>query len=459
MDALCQAVDIVVTDHGEDLSKFLIIDKANQTKEINLTEVSRSSSTHSTCETSDDEEHMNTKKHVSPWNWRNENSFSDFTIEVVIMDAVSHSSYRPVQIFRVHKIVLSMGDKKSRYFAKLFQQVDQQRNSHDNDYAHNKCQIQLSALTAKAIPIFLDYMYSVPANPSIFFTSENASSLYYISRILQVDRLRKEVKLFWQEDVALSNCLLYFRHATLLNERKIQDAVVRTCILNLSKIKLNSDILVHYDALPLWLNIAASRHRTRSTHESFHLNVLIACFCKLHQQLLTFDIFIKLTDIKYLPSIHQQVAGPLLDLCKVFEATKKPSVDSQSILLNLQIRCLDSLAESWDVCAINPSFHQILTKLNASELSYLLMTSLATAHDEIGVLRIQKQKIVEQNALLQQSHDSILKELDFVIQDRNICNKELNFMKRKHEGDVDELEPVLKRTYETGTSDASVKNC
>jgi BTB/POZ domain len=458
MDALCEAVDIVVTDHGGDLRKFFRSNKAMQTKETNLTEISHSSSTHSVYETSDDEEHTNAKKDAAPLNWRNQSKSTDFTIEVVIVDAVCHSSYRPVQVYHVHKNVLVAGDKRSLYFAKLFQQMDRHRNSHDNYFAHSKCQIQLAALTAKAIPIFLDYVYSASTNPSIFFTSENASSLYYLARLLQVDRLRQEVKQFWQKDIALANCLLYYRHASLLNKRKIQEAVVHTCIKHLSKIKLHSDILVHYDALPLWLNIVASCYRTNSPQESLRLSILIACFCKLHQELLTFDVFIKLTDAKYLPSIHQQVAGPLLDLCKVFEAAKKPSVDSQSVLLNLRIRCLDSLAESWEVCAVNPSFHQILTKLNASELSYLLMTSLATAHDEVSALKSQGESLVEQNARLQQSRDSVVKELDFVIQDRNICSNELKCMKRKHEDDVDDLERAMKKPCATDDRGSPVRN-
>jgi BTB/POZ domain len=445
MEALCEAVDIVITD-ACNLNKLL-----NQTSncnsqfdsEKNLTEISCSSSP-STCDTSDDEEPMGATFQLNPnsrLNWRlnSKNSYTDYTIEVIINDDNHNrtTNFRHVNLYHVHKSVLAMGNKRSRYFANLFQVNYQRCDDIDEEYLFNKCQLHLTTDSAKVFPTLLDYLYSIPNNEMNYITMENVTALYHLGNLLQIDLLRYEAKQFWKNNMTISNCLFYYQESKKLNEPKIKQAVIRTCISSFSQMNLQSNILLDFEALPLWVDIAESRHRTNSSNENLRISVLIACFCKIHREFLRYDDFVRLTDAKCLPLIHHQVACPLLEVSKEFETTKGCDVSRSRDLVSLNIRCLDALAKAWEHCAVNPNFHRTLTNLNVAELSYLFATSLTAAHDEIRPLRNQQKIVTDQNVILQQSRVAVSKEVDFVIQDRNVCCTELKSMKRKRLDDFD----------------------
>jgi len=82
------------------------------------------------------------------WRMDPHESRSDWTIEVVVGEK-THGTYH------VHQNILSVGPKRSEYFAHLFQ------NDNFAEQQTRLSRIRLELLAAKAFPAMLDYLYSL----------------------------------------------------------------------------------------------------------------------------------------------------------------------------------------------------------------------------------------------------------------------------------------------------------
>ena len=80
--------------------------------------------------------------------WRGDplQTFSDWTIIVATSEFDSKT-------YHVHKSILSVGPRSSRYFSKLFLEGSQRHNK-----AQSSTRIELDEQDADAFPLFLDFM-------------------------------------------------------------------------------------------------------------------------------------------------------------------------------------------------------------------------------------------------------------------------------------------------------------
>jgi BTB/POZ domain len=333
-------------------------------------------------------------------NWRNDpkQSFSDCTIEVVLKsthDTLPHVFTRPsgnpnvpvpnskVRTYHVHRSVLAYGQRRSLYFVKLFQKNYVQSNDDtDEEELYRKCRIYLSKDVAKVFPALLDYLYTMDDEASNVITSDNIIQLHFLSKILQITCLRSDTEKFYEKDMSIGNCYRYYTQAHALNGQKIMKAVTTLVINNLSKIKLQSDLLTDFRALSLWKHVVQSKYRSNTVNESIQISTLVACFCKLHRKLLQKDDFIRLTDVRYMPVIHYQVALPLLEISKELRTT-----ESTGTLNRLQTRCLDAFVQSWKIWMTSPNFQQALSKLDVFELYYLLNSALNNSEEKAPLIQ------------------------------------------------------------------------
>ena len=333
-------------------------------------------------------------------NWRNDptQSYSDCTIEVALKsthDTLPHMFTRPsanpnapvpkskVRIYHVHRSVLAYGQRRSLYFVKLFQKNYVQTNDDtDEEQLYRKCRIYLSKDAAKVFPALLDYLYSMDADASNFITSDNIIQLHFLSKILQISCLRSDTEKFYEKDMSIMNCYRYYTQAHALNGQKIMKAVTTMVINNLSKIKLHSELLTDYRALSLWKHVVQSKYRSNTVNESIQISTLIACFCKLHRRSIQKEDFIRLTDVRYMPVIHYQVASPLLEISKELRTT-----ETTGTLNRLQTRCLDAFVQSWKVWMTSPNFSQALSKLDVFELYYLLNSALNNSEEKAPLIQ------------------------------------------------------------------------
>jgi hypothetical protein len=330
-------------------------------------------------------------------NWRlhPRESYSDCTIEIVLKsvnDPMTHIFTRPTSIapptsqkvytYHVHRSVLAYGGKRSMYFVKLFQRNYEQCNDAEEENLYKKCHLYLTKDVAKTFPTLLDYMYATEDTQAQLITRHNVISLHFLSKILQITCLRSQTEKFYEDDMSILNCYTYYQHAHATNGQKIMKAATKIVIENLSKIKLQSDLLTDFNAITLWKHVVQARHRKNTDNESIQISTLITCFCKLHRKVITKEDFMKLTDVRFLPVVHYQVALPLLELSKELR-----TIETTGNLSKLQMRCLDSFVNSWKVWMANPSFQQTLSKLDVYELYYLLNKALENSGEAAPVIK------------------------------------------------------------------------
>ena len=124
---------------------------------------------------------------TSRLNWRMdpEESYSDWSIEILVGEKI----YRT---YHVHKAILSMGSKRSEYFARLFS------NKNLKEHEAQRSRIELEELAAKAFPVMLDYVYSLWGDKPPMIT-KNAVILHYLGGYFEVRGLRKKARDFWEE--------------------------------------------------------------------------------------------------------------------------------------------------------------------------------------------------------------------------------------------------------------------
>lgn len=280
------------------------------------------------------------------WRQNPEDSLSDWTIEIIVVDENSNSSSNDKKngsntLFHVHKVALAVGARKCEYFGRLFLGAFSE--------SQNACsRIELHPLAAAAFPNFLDYVYF----DDLSITTENATSLHYLGRYFENRRLRWEAKQFWKRDMTMESMGTYYAHAAVFHDDKITDAVVEMCALQTDKI--TADLSIIQTSTPqLWLDVMQRVPSTRSRNMS---NVL-ANFCATHAASIDMATFRELTSPTNLPDIDAPVALSLIDLerklapptqAAAAPAADLPSNNDNNALSDLQQRCLTSLYSNWN---------------------------------------------------------------------------------------------------------------
>ena len=387
--------DAEESSHGSD--RKMMVDSSYHTQTISV-----ASSEPSDDEDDDDDETATTVSDPPPrtltikdtggdrihWRIDPKQSFSDCILEVAVKsshDTMTHVFTRPtgrfnplkckVATYYAHRSVLAYGHRRSLHFVSCFHRHETQTD--ETDPQDRKCRIYLPKIVAKAFPTMLDYLYEPEAVAANFITAENIVPLHFLSKILKITCLRTDTERFIEKNMTLANVFQYFTQAHTLNSQKICKAAMSLVIENLSKIKLQSNLLTDFNALTLWKLVLKSKSRKQTTSESIQISTLVACFCKLHRKELQKEDFLQLTDIRYMPVVHYQVALPLLEILKELRTT-----ESTGTLNRLQMRCLDAFASSWKVWMKNPNFQQSLSKLDVFELYYLLNIALDNSEDQ-----------------------------------------------------------------------------
>jgi BTB/POZ domain len=316
--------------------------------------------------------------------WRKDDCFSDWTI---VIKLAATSSDTPIsepkdsnndtssstqseqqnaaiiqdQVFTytVHKTAMAVGSRRSEYFVRLF----------DGKFAEAQdctSRIELNELTAKAFPLFLDYLYGKTRMQ--LFTADNATALYSLAKYFDVRRLRHEVKRFILQDMQPSgdatnrmstSCSTYYKHAKVLHEDAILQAATKCFRVHLPNVKINWHMALVTDHV-FWLDLMNDEIEKNggsiSSSISRKLSCYIAHYCNLHHP--SPQVFQQLTDEKYLVSgnsaekngIHPKAAVFLLDSERKILGQKErhnPNEEETESngprLSSLQIRCVNAI--------------------------------------------------------------------------------------------------------------------
>lgn len=246
-----------------------------------------------------------------PLSWRlpPEISHSDWTIETLVNGKI-HGSYP------VHKNMLSVGTKRSPYFACMF---DQQRFPFSESQTRTS-RIELNGAAADAFPPFLDYLYS--KNDELAITHDSAAALYHLGQYFGVAALQKRAKRFWKDEMTVENCAIYYDQSKLFANQKLRRAVVEVCTDDLYEIDPEDSPIFDASDIGLWLQIL----QAKQWEETGYLSYLISTFCTRHMDEIDAETFVELTNEQYMPTVDwdDKTALSLLMLENTIMPIRKP---------------------------------------------------------------------------------------------------------------------------------------
>lgn len=428
----------------------------------------------------DDDDDEPPQSGPSLWQLPPEQSFSDWTLEIVSVTNASLAAdgtlYVPgrdredenddttntdnneeeeednhhavVQVYHVHRALLSAGSRKCHFFEQVFREYDEShhRDHHDDDNNHNEgddesthhhhhhhhpnrnstatttTRIELHPLVAPALPIVLDYLYHPQSTVSV--TAETATPVHSLAQLLDCPRLQTDVYRFARDhNITLDNCHVYYQHAQLLRNDSMASLVVKTCARHFTQLASSLTTLpiasVTLSPPPsFWIAVLLERRmvpqRPSATtasvmrhHHHQHAGWVIAHVCTMHLETMDPAQWDQLTSVNFLPHMDGIVASTLLELCTVFERPRQSrnnnnnnkkdaetappppsqeqeeqdeSVTTSSMLSNLQVRCIDALADDWLALARAENRHDFVTRLPPNVTAALLPKLLQRAN-------------------------------------------------------------------------------
>jgi hypothetical protein len=156
------------------------------------------------------------KHHKCAWRLDPQYSYSDWKVEVNLLDSGSTKTYH------VHKFFLGVGPRKSTYFDGLFKLDMIEAES-------CKTCLHLETSAASAFPAFLDYIYSGELSLSF----ESAVALGYLGDYFGVVPLKPPVDAFIDHDMQESrnHVHIYFQEASIYRDSVVVESLMKKVAL------------------------------------------------------------------------------------------------------------------------------------------------------------------------------------------------------------------------------------
>jgi BTB/POZ domain len=302
--------------------------------------------------------------------WRQEpdDSLSDHTI---VVHRTAEGSVA-CDTYHVHKVVLAVGCRKSRYFERLLKS-----NAHFQEARSHTSHIALHPLAADMFPALLDYMY-FQAFP-LSLNTYSATPLHFLSDYFDVRNLRRDIEVFCQFDLSPTNCHIYYTHAAMLNNVTVQAAIVQLCVQESEKVSRNHDMF-RVAPVEFWikvLEIKASREggsSGSSSSSNSNSSLLVESLLRIKadsddREDITPDQFAALTDPARLPQIESATCALAIltwdkHLASGFEAKANGPLDNGvRPLSKLQRRCVEALGRVLVAevpAALQPQWHSFI---------------------------------------------------------------------------------------------------
>lgn len=382
-------------------------------------------------------------------------SHSDFVVEVTAPDG----SVR-VDTYHVHKSVLSLGPRKSEYFAHLLQ-------GSFSEVSQGVCRISLDAIAADAFPSLLDFLYGTAR---LECTTETATALHFLGQYFGIRRLRWQARQFWTKDISLENVSTYYQHACLFQDervlRRIQVDLGSEQLLELSP---EADILrVMSPEFFLTVLQTADLVMTCDDLLSLHASKLVVVILENHftdsavvvedmddkvkeENAKAATLFLQLTEDAYLPEIHSGAALRLLELEKKIV---QPSPDT---LTSLQQRCLLSMTRAWHHMKLDDDIMARLAQVASPVfLTELLMHSLTHAKETFSLQKVKIISLNSQNSHLSTSLSAVEEEvrrLHATVQRKENSIQKWRICYERSQSRVRALDKTLQR-YRSPTSES-----
>jgi hypothetical protein len=284
-----------------------------------------------------------------PLSWRGDprETYSDWSIVVETGDFNT-------QTYHVHKSVLSVGPRSSKYFANLF---------HEQSYYQSQnTKIELDEQDADSFPLLLDFMYNISQadardDDSLSlvvgddFTTTNAVSLRHLARVFDCEGLMLAVNKFIQKDLSLKTGPIYLTQAYFYQDERLIESARRLCVENFAHLETRSIVRL---PLPLFRSLITSVIDATGTDPSFskadedslsfQLSEIVCRYFEKHPDCLTLELLLELTDESIMPKMASEPAIGFTALAKELDPTIS-SADSEEWkdLVALCKRCANAV--------------------------------------------------------------------------------------------------------------------
>mmetsp|Transcript_25077 Transcript_25077/g.54051 ORF Transcript_25077/g.54051 Transcript_25077/m.54051 type:complete len:543 (+) Transcript_25077:188-1816(+) len=251
---------------------------------------------------------------------------------------LNRADSRPLaQHYHVHKAILSVGPRRSEYFATLFKQ------SHLSEFATNTSSINLEVSAADAFPAILDYIYS---DKKVKFTTKNATAIRHLAHYFGIRSLWKCASLYIRGDFTLETAPIYLTESILYHDEKLEHASIDILAERIEE--LNRRTLTKLPPSSFERIILSPKLKCRSKK----LSELVLKYCQTQGGAVDMTLLMKCTRCEVMPSVSRKVALPLLKV--VVAAEEKAGVNLSGTNNVLRARCVEACVEEWKETLAKP---------------------------------------------------------------------------------------------------------
>ena len=242
-----------------------------------------------------------------------------------------------IKCYHVHKAILSVGPRRSDYFATLFKQ------SHLSEFATSTSHIPLQASAADSFPALLDYIYT---ENMIKFSTKNATAIRHLAHYFGMRPLWKQTSAFIRGDFSLDTAATYLSEAIIYHDEKLELASIAILAENIEEI--NRRTLTKLSPSSFERIFASPRLKCRSRK----LSDIVLKYCQTQGGSVDMSLLMKCTRSEVMPSVSRKAALPLLKVAVAGE--EKAGVDMSNTHNVLRARCVETCVEEWKETLAKP---------------------------------------------------------------------------------------------------------
>mmetsp|Transcript_24258 Transcript_24258/g.54218 ORF Transcript_24258/g.54218 Transcript_24258/m.54218 type:complete len:519 (+) Transcript_24258:699-2255(+) len=285
------------------------------------------------------------------WSLGEPSAFCDWSIEVTTQIANSKgkrkvkregsnikTSQPSVQVYHVHKAILSSGRRRSEYFTTLFKQ------SHlYNEFESNTSKIQLEESAAVAFPDILDYLYK---DKNVRLTASNATAVRHLAHYFGIRSLWKCASSYIKGDFSIETAPVYLSEAMLYHDTKLEQASLDILAEKIEEVSRR--ILINLPPQSFERIVTSPKLRCRSKK----LSDVVLKYCQTQRSNVNLDLLMRCTRQDVMPSVSRKSALPLLKVAVAEE--EKTGVNLKNTNNVLRSRCVDACVEEWKETLAKP---------------------------------------------------------------------------------------------------------
>mmetsp|Transcript_22665 Transcript_22665/g.47409 ORF Transcript_22665/g.47409 Transcript_22665/m.47409 type:complete len:533 (-) Transcript_22665:38-1636(-) len=253
------------------------------------------------------------------------------------MSSGALSNKPPVQKYHVHKAILSVGPRRSDYFATLFKQ------SALSEHSTNTSRISLQDSAADAFPSVLDYIYT---DKPVKFTSKNATAIRHLAHYFGIRSLWKLASAYIKGDFSLETSAVYLSESLLYHDEKLENASIDILASRIEEI--NRRTLARLPPSSFERIVTSPKLKCRSKK----LSDIVLKYCQTQGDAVDMPLLMKWTRCEKMPSVSRKAALPLLRIAA--EGEEKAGVDLANTRNVLRARCVEACVEEWKETLAKP---------------------------------------------------------------------------------------------------------